>query len=300
MRKLISLIILVGVALLLFAPMVHAEETSAHCFDQDRSGKATSYPDGACTYDGFKNGGFVMDGLPNPLTIGHCYFWADQSDITVKAQDIPCNDPKIAGAVPIDSTILPCPHLDGDICVSKQDPNCFTPDPVVGYIEVSCTQAFEDALGTPLSGGFCYVSESPTKVEPTNCDAVKQKVVEAYQAKHPQATPAPTTAQADTSIPSETQKTCDGSTPDKLKACLDPKNNSLVGFAQDFINFLGVGVGVIVVIMIIMGGIQYTTAGNNPKAVGAAKKRILNAVIALAAFLVLYSFMQWLVPGGIF
>lgn len=91
---------------------------------------------------------------------------------------------------------------------------------------------------------------------------------------------------------------CDGSSPDQLNQCLH--NNPLVSMLTIFINFLGVGVGVIVVIMVIVGGIQYTTAGGNPQAVSAARKRILNAIIALIAFLLLYSFLQWLVPGGLF
>jgi hypothetical protein len=52
--------------------------------------------------------------------------------------------------------------------------------------------------------------------------------------------------------------------------------------------------------MLIFGGIQYTTSGSNPQAVSAAKKKILNVVIALVAYALLYSFFQWLVPGGPF
>ena len=83
-----------------------------------------------------------------------------------------------------------------------------------------------------------------------------------------------------------------------LEGCL--KANPLIAQFEAFINFLGIGVGVIIVIMIIIGGIQYTSAGSNPQAVSAAKKKIMNAVISFVAFLLLYSFMQWLIPGGPF
>jgi hypothetical protein len=93
-------------------------------------------------------------------------------------------------------------------------------------------------------------------------------------------------------------KKCDGSDAAKLQACL--KKNPLVNTLNAVINFIGVGVGVIVVIMVIIGGIQYITAGSNPQAVSAAKKRIFNAILALVAYVLLFSFMQWLLPGGLF
>lgn len=93
-------------------------------------------------------------------------------------------------------------------------------------------------------------------------------------------------------------KKCDGSDAAKLQACL--KKNPLVNTLNAVINFVGVGVGVIVVIMVLIGGIQYITAGSNPQAVSAAKKKILNAIVALIAYVLLFSFMQWLLPGGVF
>jgi hypothetical protein len=65
-------------------------------------------------------------------------------------------------------------------------------------------------------------------------------------------------------------------------------------------NVLSAGVGIIVVIMIIVSGIQYTMAGSDPQKIATAKGHILNAIIALIAFFFLYAFLQWLVPGGIF
>ena len=58
-------------------------------------------------------------------------------------------------------------------------------------------------------------------------------------------------------------------------------------------------VGVVVVAMIIVGGIQYALARDNPQAVSAAKQKIINAVLALVAYLSIFAFLQWLVPGGI-
>ena len=69
---------------------------------------------------------------------------------------------------------------------------------------------------------------------------------------------------------------------------------------NQIINFLSVGVGIVVTGVIILGGIQYILAGDNATALAAARQRIINGLIALAAFLFMYAFLQWLVPGGVF
>jgi hypothetical protein len=66
------------------------------------------------------------------------------------------------------------------------------------------------------------------------------------------------------------------------------------------VNFVSAGVGILDVGTIILGGIQYTMAGDSPDAIGKAKARIMNGLIALAAFLFIFSFVQWLIPGGVF
>lgn len=76
--------------------------------------------------------------------------------------------------------------------------------------------------------------------------------------------------------------------------------NPIVKDLNTIVNFLSAGVAIIVVAVIVVGGIQYVIAGDNPQAVSAAKQRILNALIALLAFLFMYAFLQWLIPGGVF
>ena len=66
------------------------------------------------------------------------------------------------------------------------------------------------------------------------------------------------------------------------------------------INVVSGIVGLIVVISIIIGGIQYTTAGGDPQKVAAAKGRVFNSIFAFLAYLFLYAFLQYLVPGGVF
>jgi hypothetical protein len=84
----------------------------------------------------------------------------------------------------------------------------------------------------------------------------------------------------------------------KVQSCVT--NNKIVSRIQSIVDFLGAGVAIIVTGMIIVGGIQYTIAGDNPQALTAARKRIIDGLIALVAFLFMFGFLQWLIPGGIF
>lgn len=77
------------------------------------------------------------------------------------------------------------------------------------------------------------------------------------------------------------------------------KNCGIVAYLVDFIKILSGLVGVVVVIMITVGGIQYSTARDNPQATAAAKGRIVNAVLALVLYLFVFAFLQYIVPGGI-
>lgn len=77
-------------------------------------------------------------------------------------------------------------------------------------------------------------------------------------------------------------------------------NNPIWSDLKDIVNALGAGVGVIVVTMIVIGGIQYTIAGDQPGKVEEAKKKIANALFALVAFLLTWGLLNWLIPTGIF
>lgn len=82
------------------------------------------------------------------------------------------------------------------------------------------------------------------------------------------------------------------------QGCL--RNNKLIKDLQIIVDVMSAGVGVVVVAMIIIGGIQYSIAGDNPEKVKAARQRITNALIALVAFMFIFAFVQWLIPGGVF
>lgn len=87
---------------------------------------------------------------------------------------------------------------------------------------------------------------------------------------------------------------------DCVEESLNADNCGIISYIVVSINILTGIVGIIVVIMIVVGGIQYSSAAGDPNGVAAAKKKIYNALLALVAYLFVYSFLQWLVPGGVF
>ena len=79
----------------------------------------------------------------------------------------------------------------------------------------------------------------------------------------------------------------------------DPDTCQAAGLLDAFLNFLAILVLPLVVIMIIIGGIQYSMAAANPEALKAARARIYKAILALVCFITLWSFLKWLLPGGL-
>jgi hypothetical protein len=109
----------------------------------------------------------------------------------------------------------------------------------------------------------------------------------------------------DTSLPAGSdpapQGTCDGG------ACEDPavqcksNNCDLINkYVTPAINLLSLSFGVIAAGSLIAGGIQYSTSSGEAQKVTNAKKRIFNTLVAVLAYLFMYSFLEFLIPGGIF
>lgn len=70
-------------------------------------------------------------------------------------------------------------------------------------------------------------------------------------------------------------------------------------YVDPLVRLLSGLVGIVVVLSIIVAGIQYASAADDPGKVAAAKKRIYNAMTALLVYLFLFGFLQWLLPGGL-
>jgi hypothetical protein len=95
---------------------------------------------------------------------------------------------------------------------------------------------------------------------------------------------------------------CDSSKhPDPVVCLKNPKTESgkIWSIISLVLNLLSGAIGVAAVIMLVMGGIQYAASNGDPSAVTAAKKKISNVLLGLAAYVFLFAFLQWLIPGGI-
>ncbi len=77
-----------------------------------------------------------------------------------------------------------------------------------------------------------------------------------------------------------------------------PGVNPIVSYLTAIVNFLSMGVGIVIIGSVMVGGIQYMTAGGNPQSTQAAIGRITNALIALITFIFLFAFFNWLMPSG--
>jgi hypothetical protein len=86
------------------------------------------------------------------------------------------------------------------------------------------------------------------------------------------------------------------------KQCLkgDPANGGvIVTYLKTVLQFLSGAIGVVVLLMFTIAGIQYITSAGEPKQITAAKERLVNAVIALVLFAMAAAILNFVVPGGI-
>lgn len=66
------------------------------------------------------------------------------------------------------------------------------------------------------------------------------------------------------------------------------------------INFMSVAVGLAVVGGVTVGGIMYSTSGGSPGKTQQGVKIIVNSLIGLVLWLMLWAIVQFLIPGGVF
>ncbi|MCB9820287.1 hypothetical protein H6796_03250 [Candidatus Nomurabacteria bacterium] len=75
----------------------------------------------------------------------------------------------------------------------------------------------------------------------------------------------------------------------------DNPQNSLKSRIADIVNVLLFIIGTLAVIMLIIGGIRYTTSNGNPEQIKAAKNTIMYAVIGLIVALLAFAIVNFVV-----
>ncbi len=72
---------------------------------------------------------------------------------------------------------------------------------------------------------------------------------------------------------------------------------------EDILNMILVvvttGVGIAAVGSIVFAGILYITARDNVVQVSKAKTMIMNTVIGIIAYILMWAFLEWIIPGGV-
>lgn len=152
------------------------------------------------------------------------------------------------------------------------------------------------AGGDP-SGASCYDVTSQTQaVEVVGCTGFAQS--------NPNPQPDPTQqAPTDTTSTVTGNDSCGGAG-DQVSTTINfgcsHSGNPVIDLLFAVIRFLTAGVGVVVIAVVIIGGVQYVTAQGEPQKQAAARGRVINALLALLFYLFIFAILQWLIPGGIF
>lgn len=79
----------------------------------------------------------------------------------------------------------------------------------------------------------------------------------------------------------------------------NPSSCLYAKYINPVVNLLSAAVGVVVVAAIIMGAIQFSTSGGDPQKAANGKKHIQNALLGLVAYILLFGFLQFIIPGGL-
>lgn len=80
----------------------------------------------------------------------------------------------------------------------------------------------------------------------------------------------------------------------------EAQNTPFIKRINVYIKWITNGIGIIAVFGLVIAGIQYAAAGDNPSAVTEAKKRMSNIVIGIIIYVFMYGMLQWIIPGGLF
>lgn len=87
---------------------------------------------------------------------------------------------------------------------------------------------------------------------------------------------------------------------DQAVECNGDRCDLIKNYVNPFITLLSALVGLVVVMSLIMGGIQYTASEGDPQKAANAKNRLQKTVFAFVLYIFLYALLQFLIPGGIF
>lgn len=94
-------------------------------------------------------------------------------------------------------------------------------------------------------------------------------------------------------------KNCIPNTSDPALAGGDSSAKLISKYVVPFVSMLTLLVGVAVTVGIIYGGIEYSMSSGDPQKAAKGRKHILDAVLALISYALIFAFLNFIIPGGV-
>ena len=89
-------------------------------------------------------------------------------------------------------------------------------------------------------------------------------------------------------------------TPEEVKTAILPESWKIEDILNMILLVVTTGVGIAAVGAIVYAGVLYITARDDAGQVSKAKTMIMNTVIGVVAYILMWAFLQWIIPGGVF
>lgn len=84
-----------------------------------------------------------------------------------------------------------------------------------------------------------------------------------------------------------------------VKTSILPAGMDIAGLLTLILKILVYGLGAAATIGVVVAGILYLTARDNEAQVVAAKKRLFDVVLGLVAWALMWTVLNWLIPGSL-
>ncbi len=171
-------------------------------------------------------------------------------------------------------------------------PGCYNFTTGGGFAQTAC-QTIDQTAAVAATPGACFLSQTfgatTTPLTLTPCTDITLAPA-----------PPPTPPAGGAGTPTGSGSIANLNTDDCNKADLTSNNCAIIKWLLTLVNAMSAIVGVVVVISLIVAGIQYSSAGDDPSKISAAKDRIVKGIIAMGVFLFMFAFLQYIIPGGLF
>lgn len=86
---------------------------------------------------------------------------------------------------------------------------------------------------------------------------------------------------------------------EEVKTSILPAGMDIAGLLTLILKILVYGLGAAATIGVVVAGILYLTARDNEAQVVAAKKRLFDVVLGLVAWALMWTVLNWLIPGSL-